>query len=677
MSRPSRSERLAAKGRPKRRAAKTHFFKYQLANNPTRAEENDLKRALEESLKEQTSGASDRKEVTRSRNSSHNNNNNNQNNNNNNNVSVMSYISTNSSDVTNSNKSYSSNSSNDIGIISNTSAKRTRSSTSLNYTTNNTPPTNNKRAKSSTTPSPITATNGHLKQSKCDETLDISFVSTPTTLTATKNMRTYSRQTEATNVTETSSKTKGPNSSTPITVNRVNQGHKISPTSGANQQSRSSKSTQTVNSSKASNLLNGSTKIPQHRPTLIHNNKNDHEQAVKSITPEPYLKSKRESKNYAYVKMTALKVSTSKSPSNNSRSSNSAKKSPTNISNNNFIDKDSKINSKTNRSTPEIVIGTTSTSFNHNNSETSTKSNSKVDSKTTKKIANSAKKSSLTSSSLNESSTNLKASDNTKVSKNFKAVQNSTYQRSNNLKPDKDGRLNTKESIHDCSIDDDTSNLSDQKQDQAQVKIVKKRCTQGSWSLLGVPEEKLICLRDDLPPRRLICYPAIKHVEGDVIQVRDSVLLRSGAKKTDLPYIAKVCAFWEDAETGNVMMSLFWYYRPEHTEEGRKPYHLVDEIFASRHRDMDSVECIEDKCYVLTFNEYCRYRKRCKMEQVNTTWSLSDVTIPVSNEPYPRRNRMPDSDVNPELVFCCRQIYDSRMRRLIKNPLTSQKYGHT
>lgn len=124
------------------------------------------------------------------------------------------------------------------------------------------------------------------------------------------------------------------------------------------------------------------------------------------------------------------------------------------------------------------------------------------------------------------------------------------------------------------------------------------------------------------------------------------------------------------------MMSLLWYYRPEHTEEGRKAHQLSDEVFASRHRDMDSVECIEDKCYVLTFNEYCRYRKRCKMEQANTTWSLTDRVLPNLHETYSRKHRIPDSDVNPELVFCCRQIYDSRFKKLIKNPLINPKYGH-
>lgn len=53
-------------------------------------------------------------------------------------------------------------------------------------------------------------------------------------------------------------------------------------------------------------------------------------------------------------------------------------------------------------------------------------------------------------------------------------------------------------------------------------------------------------------------------------------------------------------------MSLFWYYRPEHTEQGRQDNDAGDEVFASRHKDHNSVACIEDKCFVLTYNEYCR-----------------------------------------------------------------------
>ena len=55
-----------------------------------------------------------------------------------------------------------------------------------------------------------------------------------------------------------------------------------------------------------------------------------------------------------------------------------------------------------------------------------------------------------------------------------------------------------------------------------------------------------------------------------------------------------------------MMMSLLWFYRPEHTDIGRQPEDSKDEVFASKHRDFTSVACIEDKCFVMTFNEYCR-----------------------------------------------------------------------
>lgn len=539
MSRAPRSERMANKGRPKRRAsAKTHFFKYQLTGDPSRAEENDLKRALQESLMEQFSknnkSGSSNSNAKKSSTNNHNINNN-----------IIFISSTNSSDVSGSTRSNSTSRSNDTSrsSVSSVTKKRTRSSNTLNNNVNNsthssnTTTTTNKRAKTN-----YSNNNNTVElQNKSAPTILATANSPPlisTQLNNNKAIKTYSRsQLNGNNNSlkqqqqqQLKSQTiPGPKSSTPIKNSTTRSNDKsptipkttsiattiTTPTSNKSSKAQlacASKSTQTPSVSGILKKTPSSTKsddsMTVQQNKSIDNHINDDNNASNLTTCEQpeqnqYLKFKRESKNYAYVKMTALKVSSSKSPSNST-----------------------------------------------------------------------------------------------------------------------------------------------------------KRVPQGSWSLLGVPEEKVIYLRQDEPPRRLICYPAIKHVEGDVIQVRDSVLLRSGARKTDLPFIAKVCAFWEDAETGNVMMSLFWYYRPEHTEAGRKPQHLADEIFASRHRDVDSVECIEDKCYVLTFNEYCRYRKRCKMEQVNTTWSLTDVTIPLSNELYPRKNRIPDSDVNPELVFCCRRIYD-------------------
>jgi hypothetical protein len=55
------------------------------------------------------------------------------------------------------------------------------------------------------------------------------------------------------------------------------------------------------------------------------------------------------------------------------------------------------------------------------------------------------------------------------------------------------------------------------------------------------------------------------------------------------------------------MVSLLWYYRPEQTKHGRRPEDVEHEIYASKHKDICYVHSIEAKCYVLTFNEYCRY----------------------------------------------------------------------
>ena len=122
----------------------------------------------------------------------------------------------------------------------------------------------------------------------------------------------------------------------------------------------------------------------------------------------------------------------------------------------------------------------------------------------------------------------------------------------------------------------------------------------------GESYEATVHLRNDEAPSVRKCYPAMSHAQGDVVRMRDCILLKSGTRPKDLPFVAKVSALWENADDGEMMMSLLWYYRPEHTEAGRRPPDLDDEIFASKHRDVCSVACIEDKCYVLTFNEYCR-----------------------------------------------------------------------
>lgn len=123
------------------------------------------------------------------------------------------------------------------------------------------------------------------------------------------------------------------------------------------------------------------------------------------------------------------------------------------------------------------------------------------------------------------------------------------------------------------------------------------------------------------------------------------------------------------------MMNLFWYYRPEHTDLAisKSTDWPKEEIFASKHKDVNSVACIDDRCYVLTFNEYCRYRKKQKMISSNRNESLTDKIVPKSTEPYTRLSKLPPDHLSNhpqtnDIVFLCRKQYDVRNKRILKNP---------
>uniref|UniRef100_A0A182PG02 BAH domain-containing protein n=1 Tax=Anopheles epiroticus TaxID=199890 RepID=A0A182PG02_9DIPT len=196
--------------------------------------------------------------------------------------------------------------------------------------------------------------------------------------------------------------------------------------------------------------------------------------------------------------------------------------------------------------------------------------------------------------------------------------------------------------------------------------LVPKKCStvprwSNGWTWEGQPFQGKVFLNSDDPPVLRTCYPAMRHHLGDIIKSRDCVLLKAGSKRAELPYVAKVAHLWENPDDGEMMMSLLWYYRPEHTEQGRQRTDGPDEVFASRHKDHNSVACIEDKCYVLTFSEYCRFRKQLKGIEENIDEQPSIVP------PLRRENpRLPPPIVSPELVMYCQRVYEFRQKRLLK-----------
>lgn len=60
--------------------------------------------------------------------------------------------------------------------------------------------------------------------------------------------------------------------------------------------------------------------------------------------------------------------------------------------------------------------------------------------------------------------------------------------------------------------------------------------------------------QSDDPPVMRTCYPAMKHMEGDIIRPRDCVLLRAGSKRNELPFVAKVAHLWENPEDGTLVI---------------------------------------------------------------------------------------------------------------------------
>ncbi|XP_036437680.1 bromo adjacent homology domain-containing 1 protein [Colossoma macropomum] len=198
-----------------------------------------------------------------------------------------------------------------------------------------------------------------------------------------------------------------------------------------------------------------------------------------------------------------------------------------------------------------------------------------------------------------------------------------------------------------------------------QKKVNRHRATNG-WRPYGEPTEREVFIAGDDETALRQCYEGVER-DGEVIRVRDTVLLRSGPRKKSLPYVAKISALWDDPKTGELMMSLFWYYRPEHTQGGRDPsMHCENEIFASRHQDENSVACIEDRCYVLPLAQYCRFCALVKRRSEGVPDSTPVVPHP-SDSAIPSHRLVPD-DVDPELVYLCRHVYDFRYGRILKNP---------
>ncbi|KAM3177382.1 hypothetical protein ACTXT7_004642 [Hymenolepis weldensis] len=131
------------------------------------------------------------------------------------------------------------------------------------------------------------------------------------------------------------------------------------------------------------------------------------------------------------------------------------------------------------------------------------------------------------------------------------------------------------------------------------------------------------------PPVMRLCYPSMRHQkDGMVVSPGDNVLLCSGPDRQGAPHVAKVTALFNDPDSGTKMMALLWYYRPESLVPPRRNGVIDCELFASRHCDVNPVDCIDDLAYVYSALPYARFMALTKYKQECRTHRRSISIVP-------------------------------------------------
>eukprot|EP00731_Ephydatia_muelleri_P033369 Em0028g44a len=193
---------------------------------------------------------------------------------------------------------------------------------------------------------------------------------------------------------------------------------------------------------------------------------------------------------------------------------------------------------------------------------------------------------------------------------------------------------------------------------------MKSKRGDNRWSFYGDPIRELQYHH----PKTSDCmmrkyYVGIKRKEEEIF-VRDCILVKgSSAKK---PYIAKVASFWQ--EKGGIMMTLFWYYRPEDVQDLGVRDFTEGELLASEHHDENTVACIEEKCYVIGLSQYCRFKAARRREDDSLGLPGASSILPKSIEDTPIKGHwLPSSDTDSSLVFLCHRGYNHLTGRLLRS----------
>ncbi|KAI4318344.1 hypothetical protein MLD38_032064 [Melastoma candidum] len=105
-------------------------------------------------------------------------------------------------------------------------------------------------------------------------------------------------------------------------------------------------------------------------------------------------------------------------------------------------------------------------------------------------------------------------------------------------------------------------------------------------------------------PRRPLDSYTVNHINR-TIKAGDCVLMRP-SDPSKPSYVARVERIESDSRGSNVKVHVRWYYRPEESIGGRRPFHGSKEVFLSDHYDIQSADTIESICTVHSFKSYTK-----------------------------------------------------------------------
>ena len=189
----------------------------------------------------------------------------------------------------------------------------------------------------------------------------------------------------------------------------------------------------------------------------------------------------------------------------------------------------------------------------------------------------------------------------------------------------------------------------------------RRKCN--GWLFEGEPREVKSTLGSQVVTRRN--YESITR-RNETIHICDAVLLKSAVRKgVKEDYLARIAMFWEDmtvpSASRDMMMTIYWYYKPTEQTNFNLEETSDMEVLASRHRDDNSVACIMEKCYVLTFSQFCRFQAQKKL--FRETGKVKQKVVPEEED---HSRFLPCPDVDESLVYFCRYGLDYRTGKLIK-----------